>query len=124
MILKEMFDFQDCFETAELNIYSEIKTIKYLCLDLLWKPLGDLVVLIIDGNDQYILMSSDIKLSPENIITIYSYRCKIELSFKFLKHIFGGFYYHFWTKSSPKLKNGSIDLANLTKDDLKLLNYL
>lgn len=121
VILKEMFDFQDCFETAELNIYSEIKTIKYLCLDLLWKPLGDLVrfVLIIDGNDQYILMSSDIKLSPENIITIYSYRCKIELSFKFLKHIFGGFYYHFWTKSSPKLKNGSIDLANLTKDDLK-----
>lgn len=123
VILKEMFDFQDCFETVELKMYSEMKTIKYLYLDLLWKPIEDLVrfVLIIDGNDEYILMCSDLKLSPEDIITIYSYRCKIELSFKFLKHIFGGFYYHFWTKVCPRLENGTIDLTNLSDDDLKII---
>jgi len=49
-------------------------------------------------------MCSDLNLSPIDIITIYSYRCKIEVMFLFLKHLVGGFCYRFWTNSWPKLK--------------------
>jgi hypothetical protein len=51
-------------------------------------------------------MCSDLKLSPTEIITIYSYRWKIEIMFFALKHCLGGFAYHFWSRALPKLKRG------------------
>jgi hypothetical protein len=59
-----------------------------------------------DGENTYILMGSDLKLSPTEIITIYSYRWKIDIMFFALKHWLGGFGYHFWTRAFPKLKRG------------------
>jgi hypothetical protein len=63
-------------------------------------------VWVMDGENTYILMCSDLKLSPTEIITIYSYRWKIEIMFFALKHWRGGFGYHFWTRAFPKLKRG------------------
>ena len=89
-------------------IYGESKTVSYYCANLLWKPIEDMIrfVWVMDGENTYILMCSDLKLSPTEIITIYSYRWKIEIMFFALKHWRGGFGYHFWTRAFPKLKRG------------------
>ena len=104
--LMDWFDFPEFFTTAQLSTYGKSKTIEYKCMDLLWRPIDDFVrfVCIKDGAGKYVLMCSDLNLSPIDIITIYSYRCKIEVMFLFLKHLVGGFCYRFWTNSWPKLK--------------------
>ncbi len=104
--LMDWFDFPEFFTTAKLSTYGKSKTIEYKCVDLLWRPIDDFIrfVCIKDGDGKYVLMCSDLNLSPIDIITIYSYRCKIEVMFLFLKHLVGGFYYRFWTNSWPKLK--------------------
>jgi len=71
------------FQEATIEIYKEKKTVLFLCLDLLWKPIGEKVrfVLVIDGEENFILMCSDLALSPQDIIKAYSYRFKIEVSY-------------------------------------------
>ncbi|MBE0525250.1 MAG: hypothetical protein IBX40_13110 [Methanosarcinales archaeon] len=120
--LMEYFEFPEFFKKAELTIYGQVKTIEYCCLDLLWKPINGWVrfVCVRDGHSCYILMSSDLQLPATEIITIYSYRSKIEVMFLFLKHLIGGFCYHFWTKAFPELKRGKKpDLSILSKPDLE-----
>ena len=101
----EWFDFPDFFKSLELTTFNKTRTIEYAVLDLFWRPIDDVIrfVCVKDGAGLYILMSSDLNLSAKDIITIYSYRSKIEVMFLFLKHLVGGFCYHFWTKSMPKL---------------------
>ena len=101
------------FQETTIDLYREKKTVLYLCLDLLWKPIGEKVrfVLVIDGEENFILMCSDLTLSPKDIIKAYSYRFKIEVNFKVLKHLMGVFFYHFWTSVWPKI-------GKLAKSDL------
>lgn len=125
--LKKLFQTRsDEFLPATVNIYGEIKTIQFLCLNLWWKPFKGTLrfVLIKDGQDEYILMCSDMKMSPAEIISLYSKRFKIEVIFKTVKHIIGGFCYHFWTKSWPRNKKESLkseDLKEMTQDDKRLV---
>jgi len=56
-----------------------------------------------------ILMCSDLTMDPEKIILAYSYRFKIEVSFKALKQNLGGFFYHFWTTAMPRLSRSKTD---------------
>jgi len=93
------------FQQATIEIYRQKKTVLFLCLDLLWKPIGEKVrfVLVIDGEDNFMLMCSDLTLSAQDIIKAYSYRFKIEVSFKVLKHLMGVFFYHFWTSVWPEI---------------------
>jgi len=95
----------ETFQTITINLYGKNETVQYLCMDLLWKPIGRKVrfVLVKTGEKMMILMSSDLTLHPQQIILAYSYRFKIEVSFKMLKHVIGSFSYHFWTKALPKL---------------------
>jgi hypothetical protein len=116
--LSDVFDFPQLFQKAELTLYGELKTVRYYCVDLFWKPVNDLIrfVCVMDGEGRYILMSSDLNLPATQIITIYSYRFKIEVMFFVLKHVLGAFCYHFWTKSLPKLgRKKPFDYASLTK---------
>lgn len=103
------------FQKATIDIYGNNKTICYLCLDLLWKPIKEKLrfVLVIDGTETFILMCSDLTLSPEDIITAYSYRFKIEVNFKVVKHVIGAFFCHFWTSVWPDIGNkNQADLAS------------
>jgi hypothetical protein len=106
--LMSIFRSPDIFEEAEVMIYGEYKKVAYYCANFLWKPMGGLIrfVWVIDGDHHYVLMYSDLQLCPTQIITIYSYRWKIEVMFFALKHWLGGFCYHFWTQAFPKLKRG------------------
>ena len=75
-----------------------------------------------------ILMCSDLCMHPEKIILAYSYRFKIEVSFKMLKQVIGGFCYHFWTTAMPKLSRfkTSDDLSDITekKDKEKIISTM
>lgn len=105
------------FQETTLEIYKEKKNLSFLCLDLIWKPIKEKVrfVLVIDGDQIFILMSSDLNLSPEDIIKAYSYRFKIEVNFKILKYLMGAFFYHFWTKVWPDIgKLNEADLSSCT----------
>lgn len=121
--LTEYFGFPEFFEQVTLDLYGHARTIEYFCIDLIWKPINDYVrfVCVRDGEGTYVLMSSDIHLSPLEIIKIYSYRAKIEVMFLFLKHLIGGFCYRFWTKSLSKLKRkreAQIDQSTLSNSAL------
>jgi len=120
--LSDLFDFPQLFKKAELTIYGELKIIRYCSVELFWKPINDFVqfVCVIDGDGRYILMSSDLDLDPTQIITIYSYRFKIEVMFLALKHLLGAFCYHFWTKCLPKSgRNKPCDCSGLTEAERK-----
>ncbi len=89
-----------------------------MCLDLIWKPVGQKVrfVLVADDDERFILMGSDLALDPKDMILAYSYRFKIEVSFKVLKHLIGAFFYRFWTSAWPRIaKATNTDLS--TVDD-------
>jgi len=75
-------------------------------LDLIWKPVKRLVrfVLVETDSGRCVLMSSSLTLTPEEIITIYALRFKIETSFAEQKNDVGCFSYHFWTTALPKRK--------------------
>jgi hypothetical protein len=103
------------FATIEVNIYGEIKTLSFLCLDLLRRPLGDILrfVLVKDGEQGFILVCSDLSMAPEEIVGLYAKRFKIEVTFKIFKHVIGGFCYHFWTKAWQIPKGQALALEHL-----------
>ena len=104
------------FEQTTIVLYGQCKEVSFLCLDLIWKPIGEKVrfVLVRDGSEQFILMCSDVELLASDIIRAYSYRFKIEVSFKMLKHLMGAFSYRFWTSVWPRIgKNNVSDLSSI-----------
>lgn len=115
-VFKEM---TDAFQTATLILYGKEETVKYICMDLIWKPIGrKLRFVLVKTNEKcMILACSDLYMHPEKIIAAYSYRFKIEVSFKMLKHVIGGFCYHFWTTAMPKLSRFKThnDLSKVTE---------
>ena len=115
--LIELFDTNvDSFVQAEIELYGRSKVVSHLCQDLIWKPVAQKIrfVLVEDDTERFILMCSDMTLSALDIVRAYSYRFKIEVSFKVLKHLMGAFFYRFWTHAWPRIGKGTIsDLSSL-----------
>ena len=112
---------KDDFITAKVTLYGKEETISYLCRDLLWGQglYQELrFVLVQMGSTKAIFVSTDLLLAPEQIIRLYSYRFKIECTFRELKQVIAGFAYRFWTSSVPKLnrfaKSGIDNLETVT----------
>ncbi len=118
--LIELFDSRsELFEQCTIELYGQIKQVGFLTLDLLWKPVADKVrfVLVVDGSGRFILMGSDLSLSARDMILAYSYRFKIEVSFKALKHLIGAFFYRFWTHVWPRIgKATQSDLSGVVDE--------
>ena len=107
------------FREATMVLYGKKTKVRYLCLDLLWKPVKRLVrfVLVDSPRGRCILMCSSLSIGPKDIITAYSLRFKIEPSFDDQKNDVGSFDYRFWSASLPKRakwKNApSLDAKNV-----------
>jgi hypothetical protein len=99
--LMKLFDTrpQD-FLSAEAVVYQKKETVRYLALDLIWKPVKGLVrfILIETSRGRIILMSSDLTLEPLLALSLYTARVRIESLFDSVKNLLGGLAYHFWSK--------------------------
>jgi hypothetical protein len=106
IVLNQMFSDMSTFKRTTMVLYGKRTEVKYLCLDLIWRPAKEMIrfVLVETYMGRCVLMSSSLSLSPCDIITIYALRFKIETSFSEQKNDMGCFSYHFWTSALPKRK--------------------
>ena len=88
------------FLSAETIVYHKRETVRYLVLDLIWKPVKGLIrfILVETSRGRIILMSSDLTIQPLIALNLYTARVRIESLFASLKNLLGGLAYHFWSK--------------------------
>jgi hypothetical protein len=108
--LRDLFRRDEGFVTAPSPVYGEQGiTLRYRCLDLLWRPLGRLVRFVLVDHPtrgRLILLCTDTTLEALTIIQLYGWRFKIEVSFKQAIHTVGTYAYHFWMKDMIPLRRG------------------
>lgn len=102
---------EDAFLAATSPIYGEKGvTLRYRVADLFWRPVGILVRFVIvqhPTRGSIFLMTTDLSLSPLEVIELYGLRFKIELSFKQSLRVVGTFAYHFWMAAMTPIKRKS-----------------
>jgi hypothetical protein len=91
--LKKLFDTEKGnFTQAKVWLYGKEETVEYLCRDLLW-GMGLLwltrFVLVKSGDTKLILVCTDTSFTPVQILRLYGYRFKIEVTFRTLKQVLG-----------------------------------
>lgn len=130
--LKELFKTHgEQFLETRLELYGKQETIRYYSMYLLWgqKLYQELRFVLVEMNGiQSILASTSLELEPLSIIRLYSYRFRIECTFRELKQQTGAFCYHFWSKHMPKLsyyqKVGETGPLERVKDERGRRNIL
>lgn len=115
--LYKLFDHKSWsgkFQKVEAEVYGKKETVRYLVLDLLWKPLRGMLrfILVESSHGRIVLMSSDLTLTLQDGLFLYTHRASIETLFHQLKNLLGGMGYHFWSKylqpvSRQPRKNGT-----------------
>ena len=85
------------FTKAPSPVYGESGvTLRYYTFDLFWRPLGRLVRfvwVIHPSRGRLVLLCTDLTLPPLDIIRLYGWRFKIEVSFKQAIHTLGAYAY-------------------------------
>jgi len=100
--LYDLFDSRArayAFSTATASVYVKTETVRYLALNLLWKPTKCLVrfILIESSRGPIVLQTTDLTLDPLLALHLYCRRASIESMFDALKNTLGGVAYHFWS---------------------------
>lgn len=134
-VLRKLFDDIAQFTEAEVLLYGKTEKIFYRSLDLVWgrkvwMPLR-FVFTIRPNGGKSIFASTDLGLSPLEIVEAYSRRYKIELAFRSIKQIMAGLKARFWSKVMPVLnkyakKDDPSPLSKVTsnEDREKILDTL
>ena len=65
------------------------------------------VLVVHPTRGKIIILSSDLSLDPLDVIRIYSYRFKIEVTFKSAIYNVGAFLYRFWSPTLDKTRRGT-----------------
>ena len=101
LTLFNLFDSRaDDFRTVEALVYQQKEKVRYLVLDLIWKPAHGILrfFLIETARGRLILMTSDLTLDALQALSLYTARVHIESLFASVKNLLGGLAYHFWSK--------------------------
>ena len=99
--LFHLFDAQaGDFHSVQALVYQKKESVRYLVLDLIWKPAEGLLrfILIETSRGRLILISSDLTLDALQALSLYTARVRIESLFASVKNLLGGLAYHFWSK--------------------------
>jgi len=111
--LFSLFDNRGGWMTADSPVYGETNvTIRYRCLDLIWRPIRKLARLVLVDHPhrgRIIFLCTDLSLNPIEIIRLYGLRFKIELSFKQAVRTLGAYAYHFWMRTMDTIGSHSGD---------------
>lgn len=115
--LKSLFNFKG-FRKSFVTIYGKKSEVKIKEMYLVSKSFGQTLkyVFVISSKGQCIFTSTDLNLSAEKIIELYSLRFKIEFSFKELVHRIGVFCYRFWSKQLDKKRIKEIVKRKVSKE--------
>jgi hypothetical protein len=99
------------WQSAASPVYGERGvTLRWLCLDLLWRPMRQRVRFVLVDHPtrgRMILITTDLSMSAIDVVRLYGLRFKIELSFKQALRVLGVYAYHFWMRAMPKIARGS-----------------
>ena len=105
--MKDLFESRkEQFREAEMVLYGKKEKLRYYSINLLWgqKLYQELRFVLVEYNGtQSILAGTSLELDPLSMIRLYSFRFRIECTFRELKQQTGAFCYHFWSKHMPRL---------------------
>ncbi len=104
--IRELFEpIEDC-DSATVHLYGQSVKVAYQCFEFYWDSPTEPRLFILTQlpcGKQIILISSDTSLSALQVIEAYGWRFKIEVSFRTLVHLLGGFRYQFWSDAIERL---------------------
>ena len=100
--LQTLFAPLDQCQQSQVWLSGQLTTVYYQCFEFYWdSPKTPLLFVLtqLPNGKQLILLSSDLTLSGPEVIVAYGLRFKIEVTFRTLVHLLGGFAYRFWLKA-------------------------
>ena len=97
--LKDLFAPKEHCSKAAVWLYGKSVTVHYQTFLFHWDDADELVLFVLTQlpcGRRIILLSSDINLTGTEVIEAYGWRFKIEVTFRTLVRLLGGFAYRFW----------------------------
>ncbi|MEL7225217.1 MAG: hypothetical protein AAGL17_10205 [Cyanobacteria bacterium J06576_12] len=116
--LRDLFDDTDSWLTETVSLYGKPVALVYQGFQFYWDSPTEKVLFVLTQQPcgkRMILLSSDLSLSGLEVIEAYTKRFKIEVAFRTLVHLLGGFAYRFWLRALDKVADWP--------DSMHLLDY-
>jgi hypothetical protein len=109
--LRDLWKRDSDFTSAPSPVYGESDiSVRYLSIDLVWRSVGHLVRFVLvdhPSRGRIILMTTLLSMAPLEVLELYGYRFKIEVSFKQALRTLGTYAYHFWMMHMTPIRRGS-----------------